>query len=78
MGNGTHREFDRGVASSWVIGLQLVLGTAFLVLAGLGAVRMFAVWRGHPRAGGRLVRWSLLALAVWLLWAFVRVGQYAS
>jgi hypothetical protein len=75
MATGTQRQFDKGEAYLWVVISVQVMGViSLLTLAGV-ARACIGVWQGHQ---GRLLRWTVLAIPIWLLWAFLRIGEYAS
>jgi hypothetical protein len=78
MANGYHREFARGVADGGVVATQLALGATFLLTAALGVQLLVALWQGRARAARRVTAWFLFAVVLWLVWAYVRAGQYAS
>jgi hypothetical protein len=75
MATGTRQQFDKGVAPRSVVILVQVLGALTLVLLAVGVRMCVQEWQG-PRS--RFIRWFLIAAAGWLVWAFVRVGEYAS
>jgi hypothetical protein len=42
----------------------------------VGVVRAcIGVWQGHRH---RILRWTALAIPIWLVWALLRIGEYAS
>jgi hypothetical protein len=75
MATGTHRQFDKGETPlSIVISVQ-VLGVISLLTLGGVARACIGVWQGHrPRILGLIV----LAISIWLFWAVLRIGEYAS
>ena len=76
MATGTHQQFDKGVAPLAAVVSVQVLGAACLGLLAIGLRLCVAAWRDERT---HHVRWWSLAIAVcWLVWAFVRVGEYAS
>lgn len=75
MATGTHREFAKGEAPLQGVILVQVVGAISLIT--LGAVVWFCaeVRKGHRRP---LVRSTSTAVAIWLFWALLRIGEYAS
>jgi hypothetical protein len=78
MATGYRRQFDRGVADAGTVTMQLVLGASFLITAAFGASRLAMLWQGHANATARVARWAGFAIVLWLVWAYLRIGQYAS
>lgn len=72
VATGTHREFDRGTVPAGKLEWQLACGAATLVLG----VLAIATWE----RGGGLARTTMgfCFLLIWILWAYLRVGLYAS
>ena len=57
-----------------VISVQVLGVISLLTLGGL-ARACIGVWQGHQR---RILSWTAVAIPIWLLWAFLRIGEYAS
>jgi hypothetical protein len=75
MATGTHRQFDKGEAYLWAVILVQVLGAISLLTLG-GLVRAcIGLWQGQRP---RILRCTVLAIPVWLFWALLRIGEYAS
>lgn len=75
MATGTHRQFEKGEADLWVVIAVQVLGVISLLTL-VGVVRAcIGVWQGHRH---RILRWTALAIPIWLVWALLRIGEYAS
>jgi hypothetical protein len=75
MATGTGRQFDKGVVPLPAVILVQVLGAVSLLTVG-GVVRgATGVWKGRRT---HVVRWTALAVPIWLFWALLRVGEYAS
>ncbi len=75
MATGTHRQFDKGTTSLTAVILVEGVGAISLLLSGL-ALRSCAVARRAQPAP--VVRWLFAAGFVWVFWAFLRIGEYAS
>ena len=75
MASGTHQQSDKGDAPLFAVVLVQGVGVVALALLGTGVRSCVLTWRGRP---SRALRWFLVAGAVWLVWAFCRVGEYAS
>jgi hypothetical protein len=75
MATGTHRQFDKGEAYLSGVILVQVLGVISLLTLGGVARACIGVWQGHRP---RILRWTVLAIPIWLFWALLRIGEYAS
>lgn len=73
MATGLHRDFAKGQAPLFVVLLVQVLGLLALTVIGRGLYTCARRRRVAPVAG-----WLAYSAAIWMLWAFVRVGEYAS
>jgi hypothetical protein len=78
MATGYELEFDKGTVPRGFVLFQLGLGVLVLALTAFRFVDLRALWRGRERAGRRVAGWMIVVLVAWSLWAFVRIGQYAS
>jgi hypothetical protein len=75
MATGTNRQFDKGEAPLPGVILVQVLGAISLLTLGGLARACVSVWQGHRP---RILRWTILAIPIWLFWALLRIGEYAS
>ena len=73
MATGLHRAFAKGQASPFVVVLVQVLGVLALTVIGRGLYTC-----ARRRRLGPVTGWLAYSAAIWMLWAFVRVGEYAS
>lgn len=78
MASGTHQHFEKGDTPLFAVILVQVVGVAALVLLAAGLRACAFTWRGGRREPGLTLGWFLVAGVVWLVWAFIRVGEYAS
>jgi len=78
MANGYKRGFARGTADGGVVATQLALGAIFLVSTAVGVRILLALWDGRARAARRATAWFAFAVVLWVVWAYVRLVQYAS
>lgn len=62
------------VSLSGVVLVQVLGLISLISLAGL--VR--ACVRGWQGQRTRILRWAVLAIPIWLFWALLRIGEYAS
>ena len=76
MATGTRQRFDQAVAPLSAVVLVQSLGAVCVVLLAVGLGRYVVTWRGQR--AHHLSRWSLAIALVWVLWALIRVGEYAS
>ena len=74
MATGTHRQFDKGVAPLSVVILIQVVGVVSLLCLGGVARACLGVGQGRHR----ILKWTLLAIPIWLFWAFLRILEYSS
>lgn len=75
MVTGRRRQFEKGVAPLFAVVAVQVLGAVALIVLALG-IRACLSRRNedYPRA----LVWFACGLALCAVWAFVRVGEYAS
>jgi hypothetical protein len=76
MASGAHQQAYGVVTQGRAVLIVQALGVVTLLLLAFGLRLCVVAWRGQRIRFGGL--WAVAIAAVWLLWAFCRVGEYAS
>lgn len=75
MATGIDRQTDKGVAPLLAVWLVQGIGAVALVVFAVGVRVCALTWRSTPAP---VLRWFTAGTLLWVVWVFVRVGEYAS